>query len=277
VNDKPQSGTANAADEKPRPGEARADDSRAARTGPVRTAAGTTPIEPPVPASSDVADGGGSPDKMPCGDAASRPNDDAVRAHDAYRPCDAFKPDESLRADARRNRARVLEAADAVFIAKGASASTGEIARAAGVGIGTVFRHFPTKEALLEAIVTARMQRLSADAESQVDAADPGEAFYAVFERMVQETATKKVLTEALARAGVDVNSVVAPFAVALRRAVGELLTRAQAAGAVRQDVGTAEVIALLMGAARSAEHAAADAAVAKLSLQILFDGLRPR
>ena len=221
-------------------------------------------------------------DPSPCADAspcveASPGDGDSRPADEPARPCESQRPDESLRADARRNRARVLEAADAVFIAKGASASTGEIARAAGVGIGTVFRHFPTKEALLQAIVTARMQRLAADAEALIGADDPGATFYTFFERMVEQTATKKVLTDALASAGVDVKSVVAPYADALKRALGELLARAQAAGAVRGDIGIPDVIALLMGAARSAEHATGDREVQIRSLQIVFDGLRPR
>ena len=185
--------------------------------------------------------------------------------------------DESLRSDARRNRARVLDAAEAVFAARGTSASTGEIARAAGVGIGTVFRHFPTKEALLEAIVIARMQRLAADANALAGAADPGAAFFSFFQRMVEHAATKKVLTEALAVAGIDVKSVVAPFADDLRRAFGVLLTRAQEAGAVRPDVRIEEVIALLMGASRAAEQGGSDPAVQARSVEIIFDGLRAR
>lgn len=273
--DKPQHGTANAADETPRSREPSTDDPRARaqlRGDDPRVARGSVPPDgiPAEPTVDEVI----APSLAPSADPIVRAPERA-RA-DTGRPPDS-KPDESLRADARRNRARVLEAADAVFIAKGATASTGEIARAAGVGIGTVFRHFPTKEALLEAIVTARMQRLTDEAEAQVGAADPGEAFYGVFERIVAQTATKKVLTDALARAGVDVTNVVAPFVAALRHAVGELLARAQAAGAVRTDVGIAEIIALLMGAARSAEHAALDLEVQQRSLRILFDGLRPR
>lgn len=270
--DKPHHGTAPPADETPRPRDPSTDDPRAGaqlRSDDPRAARGSVPPEdvsgPAVEPAPAVA-----PPVAPLTAAPAR-----ARAETA-RPADA-RPDESLRADARRNRARVLEAADAVFIAKGASASTGEIARAAGVGIGTVFRHFPTKEALLEAIVTARMQRLTEEAEAQVGAPDPGEAFYAVFARIVAQTSTKKVLTDALARAGVDVTNVVAPFVAALRHAVGELLARAQAADAVRTDVGIAEIIALLMGAARTAEHTASDPEVQQRSLRVLFDGLRPR
>jgi AcrR family transcriptional regulator len=185
--------------------------------------------------------------------------------------------EESLRADARRNRIRVLEAAEAVFAAKGTSASTGEIARAAGVGIGTVFRHFPTKEALLEAIIIARMQRLALEADSLGNAEDPGAIFFSFFQRMIDHATSKKIFTDALAMTGVDVKSLIAPYAAEVRRSVGTLLTRAQSVGAVRSDIAIEEVIALMMGAARAAEFAGSDAGLRARSLAIVFDGLRPR
>jgi AcrR family transcriptional regulator len=187
------------------------------------------------------------------------------------------REDESRRADARRNRVRVLEAAEEVFAAKGTSASTGEIARAAGVGIGTVFRHFPTKEALLEAIYIARMERLTDDAESAAAAADPGAAFFAFFERMVEQSATKKAYSEALTVAGIDVQSLIAPVARNLHKAISALLARAQKAGAVRSDVRVGDVIALLKGASHAAEYAGRDRAVQARTLAVIFDGLRPR
>jgi len=187
------------------------------------------------------------------------------------------RDDESRRADARRNRARVLEAAESVFAAKGTSASTGEIARAAGVGIGTVFRHFPTKEALLEAIIIGRMQRLADEADAGASADDPGAAFFAFFQHMVEQAATKKTFSDALAVAGVDVQSVVAPVAKQLRRAIAALLTRAQEAGAVRPDIRVGEVIALFKGASHAAEFAGQDRALQARTLAVIFDGLRAR
>ncbi len=183
----------------------------------------------------------------------------------------------SQRADARRNRVRVLEAAEQVFAARGTTASTGEIARAAGVGIGTVFRHFPTKEALLEAILVTRMQRLIDEADSLSGATDPGGAFFTFFERMVEHAASKKAFSDALALAGVDVATVVAPVARKLQRAIGVLLARAQEVGAVRRDARVAEVIALFKGAAHAAEHAAGDRVLQSRTLAIIFDGLRAR
>src|SRR6266511_2320364 len=102
------------------------------------------------------------------------------------------------RADARRNHASVLAAAEAVFSAKGPSASTGEIARAAGVGIGTVFRHFPTKEDLLSSIMVARVERLTEEARALAGAEDAGAAFLSFFQQMVEHSASKKAFAEAL-------------------------------------------------------------------------------
>src|SRR5438105_699085 len=83
-----------------------------------------------------------------------------------------------LRADARRNRQRVLEAAEAVLATHGLAAPIDEIARAAGVGVGTVYRHFPTKEALLEAIVLSHLEPILAEVRSLLTAADPGGALF---------------------------------------------------------------------------------------------------
>src|SRR5689334_9020112 len=117
------------------------------------------------------------------------------------------------RADALRNRAKLLEAAEAVFAARGPAASTEEIATAAGVGAGTLFRHFPTKEALLEAIVIGRLRNLVDQAAALTSDPDPGRAFFVFFERMVEHASKKKAFTEALSGAGVDVKSVVEPAA----------------------------------------------------------------
>src|SRR4051794_27189388 len=137
-----------------------------------------------------------------------------------------------LRADARRNRARVLEAAEAVFAANGISASTEEIARAAGVGIGTVFRHFPTKKDLLAAIVRARLERVFARADELAAAGDPATAFFTFFTWMVEQSAAKKTVMEAVDQEGIEPPKPMEEF----RRAVDALLTGAQRAGAVRSD-----------------------------------------
>jgi AcrR family transcriptional regulator len=182
-----------------------------------------------------------------------------------------------MRADAQRNRARVLEAAEAVFAAKGASASTEEIALQAGVGIGTVFRHFPTKEALLEAILIDRVAKLGEVARSLATSDDPGAALFGLFTRMVEQAARKKTYVDALADAGLDSRIARSEVGQEAVQALGALLARAQRAGAVRDDIGVTELIALVVGASRAAEHAGWGTAVRGRTLQVVFDGLRPQ
>jgi AcrR family transcriptional regulator len=181
-----------------------------------------------------------------------------------------------LRADARRNRARVLEVAEAVFERNGTSVSTEEIARAAGVGIGTVFRHFPTKESLLEAVYIGLLRQLADEAAALAIAEDPGEALFGFFARVVDRSAAKNALHEALAHAGVDVRSAAAEVRRDMTDAIGVLLARAQESGAVRADIGTPEFMATLVGASRAVEHAA-DRSVKADALTIVLDGLRER
>ncbi|KAA2256736.1 TetR/AcrR family transcriptional regulator [Solihabitans fulvus] len=176
-----------------------------------------------------------------------------------------------LRADAQRNRARLLEVAERVFAAKGTSASTEEIAREAGVGVGTVFRHFPTKEALLEAVFVCRLRRLADEADALTSSTDPGTAFFTFFTGVVEQSATKN----ALAEAGIDVQRVSSEVRAHVVRALGSLLAGAQEAGAVRDDIGVPELLALLIGASRTAEYASEDRAVQARALAIVLDGLR--
>jgi AcrR family transcriptional regulator len=182
-----------------------------------------------------------------------------------------------LRADARRNQARVLDAAEAVFAAKGTAASTEEIARQAGVGIGTVFRHFPTKQALLEAVFASRLQRLANEVDALAAAEDPSVALFSFFTGVVDQAATKLALVDALAAAGVDVinQATASPVGQELLGAVGTLLTRAQWAGTVRADIGVAELIGLLVGTSRAVEQAGWDPKVQARILAVVFDGLR--
>ncbi|CNF90160.1 Possible transcriptional regulatory protein TetR [Mycobacterium tuberculosis] len=181
-------------------------------------------------------------------------------------------PGRPLRADALRNRAKVLAAAEEVFAVQGTSASTEEVARKAGVGIGTVFRHFPTKESLLEAVLVALLERLAGEARELRSAADPGEAFFGFFSRVVARAATKQAVTEALAEAGIDAREATGQAGPGLKAALGVLLERAQRAGAVRTDVGAGEVMALLAGMSYAAGRAGARGEV----LRIALDGLRP-
>jgi AcrR family transcriptional regulator len=179
-----------------------------------------------------------------------------------------------MRADARRNRERVLAAAEEVFGERGTTASTEEVARRAGVGIGTVFRHFPTKEALYEAIVVRRLSQLVE--EAPLDSDDAGGAFREYFGRIVELAATKKAFADTMAVVGIDVKKSAPDTGTEIRRVLAVLLERAQSAGAVRPDVTAREVMVLLAGACLAADHTM-DPALRARSLEILLDGLRPR
>jgi len=181
------------------------------------------------------------------------------------------------RVDARANRGRILDAAEEVFGHGGESASTEEVARRAGVGIGTVFRHFPTKAALLEAVLVRRFDRLREQADALLGAADAGGAFLGFFGHLVADAAAKIAITEALLDAGGDRDGDAGRAADGLRRAVGALLVHAQQAGAVRGDVRLPEVYALLVATSRAAARARLDEAARARLLAIVLDGLAPR
>jgi AcrR family transcriptional regulator len=180
-----------------------------------------------------------------------------------------------LRADARRNRELLLEAAEAIFDSEGASASTEDVVRRAGVGIGTLFRHFPTKQALVEAIVVARVRRLVEEADTLAAEGDPAGAFFEFFVRVVEESEAKKAYSELFSEGFVDVEGAAPEHRRRLRRGMGTLLNCAQEAGTLRPDVSVPEVMSLLVGAVRAAEYAGEDSELRKRTLEILLDGLR--
>lgn len=177
-----------------------------------------------------------------------------------------------MRADAQRNRARVLEAAEVVLARDGLGASMREIAEVAGVGVGTIYRQFPTKETLYQAIVLDRMRRLADRADELASAADPGVALFAYFTTIVEDSTVKKVLVDALVSAGIDAKAGVPD----IRGAIEVLLVRAQEAGAVRGDVGMAELLALLSATCLAAQHNNWDEGLRTRTLAVVFDGLRP-
>ncbi|HEU4948133.1 MAG TPA: TetR/AcrR family transcriptional regulator [Kribbella sp.] len=180
-----------------------------------------------------------------------------------------------LRADARDNRARILTAAEQVF-SRSPAASTEEVARLAGVGIGTVFRHFPTKLDLLEAVLALRLERLRDRARELAEHNDPGTAFFEFFTQVVSEAASKLAIADALSEAGVAVSATAKNAGSGLREAFARLLEQAQKSGAVRSDAAAPEVYALLIGASRGATATELEPDVRDRMLAIIFDGLRP-
>jgi AcrR family transcriptional regulator len=182
-----------------------------------------------------------------------------------------------LRADARRNRERILAAATAAFAADGLSVPLDEIARQAGVGPGTLYRHFPAKEALWEAVLHDRLQRLADEAEMLNHAPDPGEALLGFIDRLVAEAAPKRDLADALASAGTDVSATLAATAARLREALGALLAAAQRRGSIRGDIGLAELMAVLSGILFALRGRSGDQPDPHRAVAVLRDGLKPR
>jgi AcrR family transcriptional regulator len=178
------------------------------------------------------------------------------------------QPERPLRADAARNRARVLDAALEAFAVAGLSVPIDEIARRAGVGAGTVYRHFPAKEDLVEAVVADQMQRIIDGGYALLEADKPGEALFTFLRAAVEWSATNRGLVDALADSGNKVNDAEARFKALL----GELLRAAQNAGTARKDVGVADVKALMIGL--QAMHSYNDAAAERLR-DVVLDGLR--
>jgi AcrR family transcriptional regulator len=178
-----------------------------------------------------------------------------------------------MRADARRNRVRILAAAEAVFAERGPAASTEEVARRAGVAVGTVFRHFPTKQALLQAIMKQLRDRLADQAETLAADADPATALFTFFTSLVEQAAATRTVVEALSHSGLDLD--VAESVQPLRESIGRLLTNAQQAGAVAPTIELDEVIALLAATTQATLRSAWSPALQQRTLAIIFAGLR--
>ncbi|MEU9110665.1 helix-turn-helix domain-containing protein [Streptomyces sp. NPDC048483] len=152
------------------------------------------------------------------------------------------------RADARRNRALVLQAARSAFEEQGLGVPLGEIARRAGVGAGTVYRHFPSKEALFRAAVVDRVQLFTDTARDLALAEDAGGVFFRFLASVVRLAAQNKALCDALEAPGEVGTEVTAGPERDFAEALDVLLVRAQQAGAVRPDVELGDVRAVLVG-----------------------------
>jgi AcrR family transcriptional regulator len=178
------------------------------------------------------------------------------------------------RADAVRNRERVLDAAKAVFSAGGPDASLEAVARHAGVGIGTLYRHFPTREALFEAVYRREVEQLTELAEQLKVDTDPIEALRRWLSSTVEFVATKKGMSAALALA-VNSSSELAAYSFEhLTRAVGGLLERAVAAGEIRADISPEDLLRALVGMCYLHDQPGWQASVLRL-LDVCVDGLR--
>ena len=175
------------------------------------------------------------------------------------------------RADARRNYEKVLTAARGAFAEGGESTSLEEIARRAGVGIGTLYRHFPTRQALLEALYVNEVEEVCRTV-GELDGSDPWEALNAWFERLMGYLATKQALANELLNYLETDDPLFQVCRRSLHEAGGPLLKRAQEAGVVRRDVEFPEVMQMVVGIAKIPT---ADPGQVAHILRIALDGLR--
>ncbi|MFI6349784.1 TetR/AcrR family transcriptional regulator [Streptomyces sp. NPDC050560] len=185
----------------------------------------------------------------------------------------AEAPGGAVRSDARRNRARVLDAATRAFTERGVDVSLLEIARAAGVGVGTVYRHFPSKETLVEAVQVVHVEELVAAAGRRAAGADPTTALFGLVTDIVAKSARQRHVCDVIAAETGWPRPLLTAAVRRFRRVLGELLAAAQRGGGVRAGLDTADIIAFAYGCAsiRSAhpEPARADRMV-RLALESL-------
>src|ERR1700745_73918 len=180
------------------------------------------------------------------------------------------------RADAVRNRERVLEAAKTVFSAGAPDATLEAVARLAGGGIGTLYRHFPTREALFDAVYRREAQQLAALAERLQTEVSPVEALRQWMYSLVKFVATKKGMSAALALAVSKDSDLFSYSSDLLMRSAGVLLDRAMAAGEIRNDIGPDDLIRTLVGMCYTHEQPGWQKSVLRL-VDIFIDGLRNR
>jgi AcrR family transcriptional regulator len=182
-----------------------------------------------------------------------------------------------MRADAARNHEKILVAAEEIFALDGVSVPIDLVAERAGVGIGTLYRHFPTKESLYEAIVVTRLSSLLAAADGLEDDPNPGEALFTFLREFARQAAAKQDLFEALSQAGIDFKSQFADQVEMMVQRVDRLRQRAADAGDIRADVQTTDILNLVMGSCHAAGHVSVkdDDCLQRL-VGIVLDGLAP-
>ena len=181
-------------------------------------------------------------------------------------PAYAVRP---LRADARRNRERILKAARAVFGDQGFDAQIDDVAKRAKVGVGTVYRHFPTKEALLDALVRERFSEIAQFAKEALRHEDAWEGFTELMWRAAERNAADRAFCDAIS--GTDCSEIVR--ACGLAHMTEDLMNRAQAQGKLRLDASQEDIPILMSGCASVMRTH--PAAAWRRYLAIMLDGLR--
>jgi AcrR family transcriptional regulator len=182
-----------------------------------------------------------------------------------------------MRADARRNYERLLKEAAVAFAAHGEGASLDDIAKRAGVGSGTLYRHFPTRQALLEAVYVDSIEAIAARADVIAAELPPGEALVEwlneLSERMIQVRGLKALLGSAVTDGS---SAVLTACGTSVRGAADRLVGAAQREGTLRTDVEPIEILRLAHGVATASELANGEGRYIRRYLSLLTEGLRP-
>ena len=181
------------------------------------------------------------------------------------------RPARKPRADAQRNRERLVDAAKAAFAEAGAEVSLEEIARRAGVGIGTLYRHFPTRDAVVAAVYRREVQQMADAAARLLTSSAPGEALHEWMRLFVDYIATKKVVASAL---GSMAGEIYASSGLRIIDAITLLVERALAAGDIRTDADPNDILRALVGFTYGNAGPGWEASAHRL-VDILMDGLR--
>ncbi|WP_455352840.1 TetR/AcrR family transcriptional regulator [Streptomyces sp. SYSU K217416] len=185
-------------------------------------------------------------------------------------------PARPMRADARRNYTRLLDEARAAFAEYGTDASLEQVARRAGVGIGTLYRHFPNRHALMSAVFEDAVSALLARSRELLDDPEPCRALVEWLRAIITHAGEYRGLAKALMSASNDDSSALSSCCVPMREAGRQLLVRAQVSGSVRPDVSITDLMQLTNAIALAVEESPTDPALADRLLTLTLKGLRP-
>jgi AcrR family transcriptional regulator len=180
------------------------------------------------------------------------------------------------RADSARNRQRLIDAAKAGFTDVGLTVSLEEIARRAGVGIGTLYRHFPTREAVVEAVYRREVEQLAEAVPQLLRTSPAGEALHKWMHLFVDYIATKRIIAPSLGAAANRTSTLHASSVELITNAISTLVKRAIASGDVRKDIDASDLLRAMVGVSYGNPEAGWEASARRL-INLLMDGLRRR
>ena len=183
-------------------------------------------------------------------------------------------PARKPRADSARNRQSLIDAAKAAFADVGLNVSLEEIARRAGVGIGTLYRHFPTREAVVEAVYRREVEQLAEAAPLLLETSPAADALHKWMHLFIDYIATKRLIAPSLGAAAARTSPLYATSAELITRAITTLVKRAVATGEVRRDIDPSDLLRAMVGVSYGNPDAGWQASARRL-IDILMDGLR--